>query len=282
MRLSPASRVGPYEIEGTGCDSLAVLVSTGRTVLAQSKTLTGDSKTVTATVEAIEASSRTVTLKKPDGTYVSVVAGPEVKRFSELKLGDTVTAKYYDNVVIRLKKPGEPDVNPAAKATTPSGQASPGGTKATQRTITATITAIDPAMPAITFTGPNGWKYSSKVEDKEALAKVKVGDKVDITWTRGTADLRRARQVSRCFGAGAIARGRPGHHPLCNVVEPILALSRAGLARGRLAGHVEPADNSLPTQRTRALIRPPCSSVPYTPQTIPGGSPTRMESGIGG
>ena len=37
--------------------------------------------------------------------------------------------------------------------------------------------------PSITFTGPNGWKYSSTVQDKEALAKVKVGDKVDIVWT---------------------------------------------------------------------------------------------------
>ena len=31
--------------------------------------------------------------------------------------------------------------------------------------------------------GPNGWKYTSKVEDKDALSKVKVGDKVDIVWT---------------------------------------------------------------------------------------------------
>ena len=38
-------------------------------------------------------------------------------------------------------------------------------------------------MPSITFTGPNGWKYTSKVQDTEALAKVKVGDKVDIVWT---------------------------------------------------------------------------------------------------
>jgi hypothetical protein len=166
-----------------GIIAAAVLVSMARTVVAQAKTVRSEMRTETATVESIDPATRTVTLKKPDGTYVSVVAGPEVKRFSELKLGDTVTAKYYDNVVIRLKKPGEPDVNTAAKATTPSGQASPGGTKATQRTITATITAIDPAMPSITFTGPNGWKYSSKVEDKEALAKVKVGDKVDITWT---------------------------------------------------------------------------------------------------
>jgi len=38
-------------------------------------------------------------------------------------------------------------------------------------------------VPSITFTGPNGWKYSSRVEDKKALAKVKVGDRLDITWT---------------------------------------------------------------------------------------------------
>ena len=57
------------------------------------------------------------------------------------------------------------------------------GTAAHQRTITATITAIDNSLPSITFSGPNGWKYSTRVEDKAALAKVKVGDKVDITWT---------------------------------------------------------------------------------------------------
>ena len=55
---------------------------------------------------------------------------------------------------------------------------------ATQRTITATITAFDPTVPSITFSGPNNWKYTSRVEDKKALSKVKVGDRVDITWTQ--------------------------------------------------------------------------------------------------
>jgi hypothetical protein len=104
-------------------------------------------------------------------------------RFDELKLGDTVNVRYYENVIVMVKRPGEPDTDTKAKATTGSEQVLPGGTKATQRTITATITAIDPNMPSITFTGPNGWKYSSKVQDTEALAKVKVGDKVDIVWT---------------------------------------------------------------------------------------------------
>jgi len=35
----------------------------------------------------------------------------------------------------------------------------------------------------ITFSGPNNWSYSSRVEDTKMLAQVKVGDKVDITWT---------------------------------------------------------------------------------------------------
>ena len=159
------------------------LVAVPRMALAQSKTFSSELKVQTGTVEAIEASTRSVTLKKPDGTYVTTVAGPDVKRFDEIKIGDKVTAKYYDTLVLRLKRPGEADVVETAAATTGSAQAQPGGTKARQTTITATISNIDPKAPSITFTGPNGWKYSSRVEDKTALGKVRVGDKVDITWT---------------------------------------------------------------------------------------------------
>ena len=37
--------------------------------------------------------------------------------------------------------------------------------------------------PSITLVGPNNWKYSSRVQDVEMLKTVKVGDKLDITWT---------------------------------------------------------------------------------------------------
>ena len=166
-----------------GIIAAAVLVSMAHIAMAQSKTINSEMRTETGIVEAIEAATRTVTIKKADGTFVTTVAGPDIKRFAELKVGDKVNARFYENVVVRLKKPGEPDVDTGGKATTASEQALPGGTKAKQRTITATITAIDPKTPSITFTGPNGWKYTSKVQDTEALAKVKVGDKVDIIWT---------------------------------------------------------------------------------------------------
>ena len=90
-----------------GIVAAAALVSMTRTVQAQSRTINSEMRTETAVVEAIEAASRTVTLKKPDGTIVSVVAGPDIKRFAEIKIGDKVNARYYENVIVRLKQPGE-------------------------------------------------------------------------------------------------------------------------------------------------------------------------------
>jgi len=150
---------------------------------AQVKTLPGEMKTETATVEAIDHARREVTLKEANGLYSTVMVPADNKKFDTIKVGDKVTARYYDNVVIRVKQPGEKSVDTDTAAVTSGSNAKPGGTAATQRTITATITAIELKVPSTTFTGPNSWKYSSKVQDKEALSKVKVGDKVDIVWT---------------------------------------------------------------------------------------------------
>ena len=133
--------------------------------MAQSKTVTSEMKVETGTVEAIDPATRAVTLKKADGTFVTTVAGPDIKRFEEVKVGDKITARYYENIVVRVKQPGEPDVVSATKGTTGSAQDLPGGTRTRQLTITATIAAIDPTTPSITFTGPNGLKYTSRVQD---------------------------------------------------------------------------------------------------------------------
>ena len=165
------------------CSITAVLALVAPAASAQvTKTLTGEMRTETATVEAIETSTREVTLKKADGTYTVAHVPKDMKRFDTLKVGDRITAKYYDNIVLRLKAPGEKDVDTVAGSTTKAGTGQ-AGTVAAQRTITATITAIDQSVPSITFKGPNDWTYSSRVEDRQALSKVKVGDKVDITWT---------------------------------------------------------------------------------------------------
>jgi hypothetical protein len=150
---------------------------------AQIKTLPGEEITLTATVEAIERASRSLTLKGPEGRLLTITVPSDVKRFDALKVGDTITAKYYENIVLRVKAPGEKAVNSESGAVTPTGGTRPGASASVQRTITATITAIDPNIPSITLSGPNNWTHSSRVADKAALKQVKVGDRLDITWT---------------------------------------------------------------------------------------------------
>ena len=163
----------------------AVVLTTASPAAAQTKTIPGKTEVLTATVEAVDFGSRQVTVKKPDGNHEVFYVPSEVKRLEALKVGDTIRARYYENVVLRVKPAGEADVDENSRAAVPANEGTAGraGTASHQRTITATITAIDPSVPSITFSGPNGWKYSSRVQDTAALAKVKVGDKVDITWT---------------------------------------------------------------------------------------------------
>jgi Cu/Ag efflux protein CusF len=151
---------------------------------AQIKQIPGDTVTASGTVEAIDHTSRVLTLKSDqDGEFVTLDVPADAKRFDEIKVGDKVTARYYDNVTVRLKKPGEAAVNAGESAVTPGSGPKPGATVAAQRTMTATIEAIDPKVPSITFKGPKGWKYSRRVLDKNVLKQVKVGDQVDFTWT---------------------------------------------------------------------------------------------------
>lgn len=150
---------------------------------AQSKTVTGETIRVQATVESIDMADRSITVKDTEGNYHEL-AMPEGSRMGEVKVGDRLVVNYYENVNVRVKAADEPDVNLEHRAATPAeGSAKPAGTVAKQRRMTARITAIDLKAPSITFTGPNDWKYSTRVEDKKALDKVKVGDRVDITWT---------------------------------------------------------------------------------------------------
>ena len=150
---------------------------------AQVKEIPGDTVTLSGTVEAIDHTGRALTLKNQTGELVTLDVAAEAKRFPEIKVGDKVTARYYDNVTVRLKKPDEASVHTSSAAATPGQGAKPGATVASQRTMTAVVEAIDPSVPSISFKGPQGWKYSRKVLDKNVLKQVKVGDRVDFTWT---------------------------------------------------------------------------------------------------
>ena len=158
----------------------AVLALTA-SLAAQSKTVTGKEVSTTATIEGIEQGTRQLYVKRADGTNDVVYVPEAIKRFSSLKVGQKITVRYYENVVLRMAAPGAAPIDSSSRSVTPA--AGTAGTAARQQTITATISAIDPKLPSVSFTGPRGWNYTTRVQDKELLSKFKVGDKVDITWT---------------------------------------------------------------------------------------------------
>ena len=149
---------------------------------AQTKQLPTHTVTLSGTVETIDHAKRILNIKTANGKFETLEVPQSAKRFDELKIGDKVSLTYNNNVSVRLKPAGEPAVD-TGSATKSGGEGErPGGTIAVQRTITATINSIDKSASAITFVGPNGFKYSRRVVDPDVLDKVKVGDQVDITW----------------------------------------------------------------------------------------------------
>ena len=150
---------------------------------AQIKTIPGEAITVTATVEALDHHTRLMTLKAADGTLTTLSVPDGVRRLDEIKVGDTISAKYVEHMILRLMKPGEDPVNSVTGSVAPGAGAKPSATATVQRSITATITAIDSAIPSITLVGPEKRTYTSKVADAEALKQLKIGDRLDITWS---------------------------------------------------------------------------------------------------
>ena len=142
------------------------------------------SVSATATIQAIDATGRMITLKDESGVEDTYSVGPEVKRFNELKVGDTVKMTYYESVVLVVRKPGEAPVATAGEpAITRGTGALPGATMAAQDKTTVTVKAIDPAVPSVTVTTADGRTVTRKIEDKKNIAGLKAGDKIDITYT---------------------------------------------------------------------------------------------------
>ena len=160
--------------------AFALVLSLAVPSVAQVRQLPTQTRTIAGTIETIDQAKRAMNIKTADGEFVAVNVPPTVTRFDQLKVGNHIRATYNNNVMARLKPPGEANVD-TVDSNYAKGTAS--GTRVMVRTMTATITALDKDTSSISFEGVNGWKYSRRVVDPTVFDQVKVGDKVDITWS---------------------------------------------------------------------------------------------------
>ena len=159
--------------------AFAVVLAFALPSWAQVRELPTQTTTVAGTIETIDQSKRAMNIKTADGRFVAVNVPESVQRFYELKVGDKLQATYNNNVIVRLKPPGEAAVDTVDTA---YAKEQTSGTKVMVRRMTASLVAIDKSASSISFEGPNGWKYSRRVVDPTVFDQVKVGDKVDIIW----------------------------------------------------------------------------------------------------
>jgi hypothetical protein len=142
---------------------------------------------VTATVVAIDAATRTATLKGAKGNVVDVVVPPEARNFSEIRVGDLVTVEYVRALSLQLKPAGSIRSSTSETATAPApAGAVAGGAAAKQVVIMANVTAVNAKNGTVTLRGPKGNSVDLSV-DPSQLKLVKVGDQVEAVYTEAMA-----------------------------------------------------------------------------------------------
>jgi Cu/Ag efflux protein CusF len=155
---------------------------------APGKVQVADTIKVSATITAIDAKTRDVTLKTTEGKEAVVTAGPEVKNFAQLKVGDKVDMQYVEALTLELKKGGGLVVQRTDKAGAAAAKPGeqPAGAVGREVTVVADVVGVDAATQTITLRGPQR-TVDLRVRDPEQFKRIAKGDQVEATFVQAVA-----------------------------------------------------------------------------------------------
>ena len=163
---------------------------TGMAILGTGPGVAGAAQTVkaTATITAIDAATRGVTLMGPQGREVAMTAGPEVKNFDRMKVGDRVDVEYVEALTLELKKGGGMPVARSEQAGAAGAQPGekPAGLVGRQVTVIADVIDVNRETQTVTLKGPKQ-TVDLKVTDPAQLANIAKGDQVEAKYTEAIA-----------------------------------------------------------------------------------------------
>lgn len=146
---------------------------------------------ISASVEAINYTNREVTLKGPLGNTVTFTADPRIERLNEIKVGDFVTADYYISIAAELRAP-TPEEEKVPLQILEAADKSPAGTAPAaggvrRFKVVTTVEGVDLPTETITIKGPRGKYATLRVPESPNLAKLKLGEKIIVTYTEAMA-----------------------------------------------------------------------------------------------
>jgi hypothetical protein len=171
-----------------GMAASALLMPASPPARAQAAGMSGiglvDTVTTRATVKAIDLATRTVTLVGPEGETKTLKVSDEVQNLPQVKVGDTVVARYYASVAFVLAPPGTqlPDDSLSLAGARAIPGELPAGVLATRAVLTALVVGVNPVAHTLALVDPTGGRIRTiHVTDPRALqslTRIKVGDTI--------------------------------------------------------------------------------------------------------
>jgi hypothetical protein len=150
-------------------------------------------ETATAVVTAINAPTRTVTIKTENGETMDIKVGDNVRNFAEMKVGDKVIATLELALTYTVFPAGTK--LPAAMVVDRAGRAKPGAKPAAEvsrsASLTGTIVAVDTSANTVSVVeqrgGPVRVLHVKNPERQAYLPKIHPGQILAITYTEALA-----------------------------------------------------------------------------------------------
>lgn len=154
-------------------------------------TVVSTAKEAVGVVERVDARTRRVTIRTPNEGRVTLVAGPEVQNFAQIRRGNRVRLRYEEAVAVQMTPRG---TNLPAEASVGAARAEPGqrpaGAVVTTVRDTVTVNSVDAANNMVTFTSSRGVRRTVAVRSPEMQAFIRTlrpGNRVNVAISEATA-----------------------------------------------------------------------------------------------
>ena len=170
--------------------ALLGLVTTMGCAAAKEPFVKKDVVEASASIEAIDTENRLLVLRGPGG-IATIQAGPEIKNFDQIHVGDEVKVTYTSALAAKLTKSKDQAATQVdtASYTAPTGSKPAAAVGATIKT-TVVIESVDTSFETVTFKRPDGYVRTiapATPEGKKFIKTLKKGDKVDVEYTEALA-----------------------------------------------------------------------------------------------
>lgn len=153
-------------------------------VAAQGPNTVTRESTMTAVVDRIERPGRVVIFRDPGNVIQSVYVDPSVTIFDDLKVGDIVTVRYIESVIVQLRPGAKPT---EIRDSTEAARKDQGGQVVQQLKAVVTVESVDDKGPFVTFRTHDNRRVIRAVSDRRLLDGVGPGDRIEVTFTRERA-----------------------------------------------------------------------------------------------